>query len=261
MFVYVFTGFHKFFRHPVFFREKSQYSLVSSKKAQFCTSFCSRSSIGEAAKVSFVLNLFHYYCSVSNMVLLALIQIVVYVWSILTWPIYFLIYWPIGKTSRYNKNRSMRVDIQKDETTYRAFPLRCRTRDALMNHNDNINTMDKVLKYGAQKFGNKRCLGTRRILHEKQIEGPTGKMLNKLVMEPTYKWLTYQEVDQKSTYVGRGLQILGLKPRDKLVMYCDTKAEWMVTAMGCFKYNYTLGNTIYRLSQQVLVKNLEIAQN
>ena len=188
------------------------------------------------------------------MVLLALIQIVVYVWSILTWPIYFLIYWPIGKTSRYNKNRSMRVDIQKDETTYRAFPLRCRTRDALMNHNDNINTMDKVLKYGAQKFGNKRCLGTRRILHEKQIEGPTGKMLNKLVMEPTYKWLTYQEVDQKSTYVGRGLQILGLKPRDKLVMYCDTKAEWMVTAMGCFKYNYTLGTTIYRLSQQVLTK-------
>lgn len=137
------------------------------------------------------------------MVLLALIQIVIYVWSILTWPIYFLIYWPIGKTRRYHKNRSMRVDIQKDETTYRAFPMRCRTRDALMNHKDNINTMDKVLKYGTQKFANKKCLGTRRILMEKQIEGPTGKMLNKLVMEPTYKWLTYQEVDNKSTYVGR----------------------------------------------------------
>lgn len=45
----------------------------------------------------------------------------------------------------------------------------------------------------------------------------------------------------------RGLQILGLKPRDKLVMYCDTKAEWMVTAMGCFKYNYTLGTTTIQL--------------
>ena len=38
--------------------------------------------------------------------------------------------------------------------------------------------------------------------------------------------------------------MLGLKPKDKLVMYCDTKAEWMVTALGCFKFNYTMV-TIY----------------
>ena len=27
-------------------------------------------------------------------------------------------------------------------------------------------------------------------------------------------------------------------------MYCDTKAEWMVTALACFKFNYSLV-TIY----------------
>ena len=170
--------------------------VITSVSANFCPVF------QNLEEVPLVTTPFLHF-SVFNMVLLALIQIVIYVWSILTWPIYFLIYWPIGKTRRYHKNRSMRVDIQKDETTYRAFPMRCRTRDALMNHKDNINTMDKVLKYGTQKFANKKCLGTRRILMEKQIEGPTGKMLNKLVMEPTYKWLTYQEVDNKSTYVGR----------------------------------------------------------
>ena len=205
--------FREIFHHPIFFQEKSQCSestLALSQQLKNLSCCLMLHSIQDPKlerphpfQLSFLLTLIFHYSSVSNMVLLALIQFVIYVWSILTWPIYFLIYWPIGKTRRYNKNRSMRVDIQKDETTYRAFPLRCRTRDALMNHNDNINTMDKVLKYGAQKFGNKRCLGTRRILHEKQIEGPTGKMLNKLVMEPTYKWLTYQEVDQKSTYVGR----------------------------------------------------------
>ena len=139
------------------------------------------------------------------MVLLALIQIVVYIWSIITWPVYFLIYWPVGKTREFNKTRSQRIDIQKDEITYRAYSVRCPTRDALIKHEDNINTMDKVLKYGTQKFAAKKCLGTRRILQEKQIEGPSGKMLNKVVMEPNYKWLTYQEVDHKSTYVGRYL--------------------------------------------------------
>jgi len=35
-----------------------------------------------------------------------------------------------------------------------------------------------------------------------------------------------------------------MKAKDKLVMYCDTKAEWMITAMGCFKFNFSLV-TIY----------------
>lgn len=38
--------------------------------------------------------------------------------------------------------------------------------------------------------------------------------------------------------------MLGLKSGDKLVMYCDTKAEWFVTALGCFQFNFTLV-TIY----------------
>lgn len=47
-----------------------------------------------------------------------------------------------------------------------------------------------------------------------------------------------------NTTIYRGLQMLGMKSRDKLVMYCDTKAEWMITAVGCFKFNFTLV-TIY----------------
>ena len=35
-----------------------------------------------------------------------------------------------------------------------------------------------------------------------------------------------------------------MRPRDKLVIYCDTKEEWLVTALGCFKFNYTV-TTIY----------------
>ena len=35
-----------------------------------------------------------------------------------------------------------------------------------------------------------------------------------------------------------------MKARDKLVMYCDTKSEWMMTAIGCFKFNFSLV-TIY----------------
>ena len=54
--------------------------------------------------------------------------------------------------------------------------------------------------------------------------------------------LTISKIQNRHVY--RGLQMLGMKSRDKLVMYCDTKAEWMITAVGCFKFNFTLV-TIY----------------
>ena len=135
------------------------------------------------------------------MVVLTFIQILVYIWAFITWPIYFLIYRPWTKTRRFHRKRAQRIEIQKDEVIYRALPQRTRIRELLAN--DNINTMDKLLRIGFLKFSKKNCLGTRRILEEKKITAPNGKVLNKYVMEPQYKWLDYDHVDQKSTYIGR----------------------------------------------------------
>ncbi len=104
--------------------------------------------------------------------------------------------------------------------------------------------MDRAVKYIFEKHADKRCLGVRAILEEKKVPGPNGKEFTKLVQDTKYKWMSYTEVDQKATAIGRGLRLLGIQARDKLVMYCDTKAEWMITAIGCFKFNVTLV-TIY----------------
>jgi len=177
------------------------------------------------------------------MVLLLLIQLIVYTWSILTWPLYFLIYRPWTKTRKFHRKRAEQVGpVENDEVVYRTIPYNTRVRKQIID--ENLDTMDQVWNRGVLRHTTKRCLGTRRIIEEKKVPGPNDKKFTKLVMDPTFKWLNYNEVDQKSTYIGRGLQLMGLKPKDKLVMYCDTKAEWMVTALGCFKFNYTMV-TIY----------------
>ena len=63
--------------------------------------------------------------------------------------------------------------------------------------------MDKILKFATEKFAKNRCLGTRSIIEEKKVDGPNGKKFTKLVMEPSYKWQTYEEVYQNSTFIGR----------------------------------------------------------
>ena len=140
--------------------------------------------------------------------MLVVIQLLVYLWSLLTWPFYFLIYRPWTKTRRFHRKRAQQVGgaIDNDEVIYRAIPYNTRTRQSIIS--ENLNTMDKIWNHVVIKHSTRRCLGTRRIIEERKVPGPNEKMFKKLVMEPTYKWLNYNEVDQKSTYIGRLVTLL-----------------------------------------------------
>ncbi|PSN39553.1 Long-chain-fatty-acid--CoA ligase 3 [Blattella germanica] len=52
-----------------------------------------------------------------------------------------------------------------------------------------------------------------------------------------YKWKTFQEVEQLAGCFGRGLRILGQVPKANVVIFAETRAEWLIAAHGCFKQN------------------------
>ena len=60
-----------------------------------------------------------------------------------------------------------------------------------------------VWKFAAQQFAKKRCLGTRKIIEEKKVDGPNGKKFTKLIMDSQYQWTSYEDIYHQSTYVGR----------------------------------------------------------
>ena len=91
--------------------------------------------------------------------------------------------------------------VENDEVVYRTIPYNTRVRKQIID--ENLDTMDQVWNCGVLRHTNKRCLGTRRIIEEKKVPGPNDKTFTKLVLDPTFKWLNYNEVDQKSTYIGR----------------------------------------------------------
>lgn len=52
-----------------------------------------------------------------------------------------------------------------------------------------------------------------------------------------YQWLTFSELDARASAFGTGLRVLGQEPRQPVVIFAETRAEWMVAAHGCFKQN------------------------
>ena len=98
--------------------------------------------------------------------------------------------------------------VENDEVVYRTIPYHTRVRKQIID--ENLDTMDQVWNRGVLRHTTKRCLGTRRIIEEKKVPGPNDKKFTKLVMDPTFKWLNYNEVDQKSTYIGRLAKTISL---------------------------------------------------
>ena len=105
---------------------------------------------------------------------------------------------------------------------------------------ENLNTIAKVFDYSVKKYEEQDCLGTRKIIGIQQIvenddNSDDGKIFTKMILDNKYQWQSYREISQRVTNVSKGLTSIGLKATDKVLIYADTCAEWMITALACFK--------------------------
>jgi len=101
-----------------------------------------------------------------------------------------------------------------------------------------VNTLEKMFKFAALNYKNKKCLGTRQMLAEEDERQPDGKILKKYRMGG-YTWRTFDEVNVEASNFGKGLRELGVNPKDRIVVFAETRAEWMIAAHGLYKQNCT----------------------
>lgn len=106
-----------------------------------------------------------------------------------------------------------------------------------------IDTLEKMFKYVTKVHTTKKCLGTRDILSEEDEVQSNGRVFKKYRMGE-YKWRNFIETELQATYFGRGVREFGVQPRQKVVVFAETRAEWMIAAHGLFKQSCTIV-TIY----------------
>eukprot|EP00092_Neocalanus_flemingeri_P024572 GFUD01026650.1.p1 GENE.GFUD01026650.1~~GFUD01026650.1.p1 ORF type:complete len:727 (-),score=160.71 GFUD01026650.1:215-2395(-) len=180
--------------------------------------------------------------------LVGLINVFLFIWDVVTYPVYAILQKPWREVSRIERTRARIVAHQSNEITIRAVPMVNKTRDEMKAYPEEINpkeinTMDRLFNFSSKKFGRKSCLGTREVLGETEEEQPDGKVFTKLQLG-NYSWLTYCDLNTKADHLGKGLRELGVKPRDNIVLYANTCADWMASAVAAFKHSLAVV-TIY----------------
>eukprot|EP00095_Tigriopus_kingsejongensis_P000185 maker-scaffold41_size498431-snap-gene-0.11 protein:Tk00185 transcript:maker-scaffold41_size498431-snap-gene-0.11-mRNA-1 annotation:"Long-chain-fatty-acid--CoA ligase " len=165
------------------------------------------------------------------------LQTLVFVYDLLTYPLYYAVQRPWRRVRAGGRMRAETVSQSEAELHIRPLPKRCPSLDTFQAAG--ITTMLECFEFCVQMHSHRRMVGTRHLLGETDEEQPNGKVFQKWEMGD-YHWKSYVEVDEMSSHFGKGLRDLGLAPRSNIAIFAETKAEWLMCAMGCFKQCFPL---------------------
>ncbi|XP_034453583.1 long-chain-fatty-acid--CoA ligase 4 [Hippoglossus hippoglossus] len=189
--------------------------------------------------------------SVLQSILLFPIHLVVWLYSVLSFlPWYYM------TSAGERKSLSSRVKARSTSGLAEG-PYRCVDQFECLAKEDlpGKDTLDKLFDHAVQRFGEADCLGTREILSEENEIQPTGKVFKKLILGG-YKWLSYSEMDSVVSRFGSGLAALGQQPKSTIAIFCETRAEWMITAQTCFRRNFPLVTFYATLGEEAIAFGL-----
>jgi|TARA_B110000008_G_scaffold267018_2_gene293763 long-subunit acyl-CoA synthetase (AMP-forming) len=105
-------------------------------------------------------------------------------------------------------------------------------------------TVHEVFEYAVKRHASRPALGERDVEETTKTTTSDGREVEKLRLGG-YKWMTFREASERVSAIASGLvDLAGLKPQDKVIIYADTKRDWQLTAQACFRMNLTVV-TIY----------------
>ncbi|NP_001090679.1 long-chain-fatty-acid--CoA ligase 3 [Xenopus tropicalis] len=170
-----------------------------------------------------------------NPVLLYLLHFFMWLYGVVTFVPWFLLSGARDRQARASRVKAKSV-ADKPESAYRSVDSFHSLASSLYTGCD---TLDKVFKHGTELFKHKDCLGTREVLSEEDEVQPNGKVFKKVILG-RYNWMSYEEAYLFASQFGSGLAALGQKPRSNIAIFCETRAEWIISAQACFMYNFPL---------------------
>ncbi|TRY71515.1 hypothetical protein TCAL_00221 [Tigriopus californicus] len=182
-----------------------------------------------------------------------LIQTVVFMYDFLTYPLYYAVQAPWQRVRAGQRVRAHIAHRSEAEIHVRPVEKTCPSLEVFQRAG--IRTMLECFEFAVASHSHKRMVGTRKLIRETDEEQPNGKMFKKWEMGD-YEWKSYVEVDQISSQFGKGLREMGLRPRDNIAIFAETKAEWLMCAMGCFKHNFPLVTLYANLGEEAISHGL-----
>jgi long-chain acyl-CoA synthetase len=107
------------------------------------------------------------------------------------------------------------------------------SHDLLKVDDPNANIYDEFAS-NYKKFVDVKTLGVREVISIDDEVQPNGKVFKKFSLGD-YKWTSYEEVYERINNISNGLLKIGLKSDQNVVLFAETRPEWLMSAFACFR--------------------------
>jgi long-subunit acyl-CoA synthetase (AMP-forming) len=75
-----------------------------------------------------------------------------------------------------------------------------------------------------------------------------------------YKFTTYRESCARIDAIGRGLLSIGAKQGDRILIFAETRPEWLLTAFAAFRHGLTLVTLYSTLGEEAVKHGIKESQ-
>lgn len=161
------------------------------------------------------------------MILEFLFRLFVSIYDLFTLPIYIIVQRPWVRVRKQNIIWAGPLSSQIGSPMVRYTP------DVTRSHFKGKDTIDALFRNSVAQYNANPCFGTRVCTKEK-LEDVDGKRMVRYDLGE-YKWISYKEADATVDRIAGGLTALGLEPHSRLVIFAETRVEWMLSALACFR--------------------------
>uniref|UniRef100_A0A0K0G178 long-chain-fatty-acid--CoA ligase n=1 Tax=Strongyloides venezuelensis TaxID=75913 RepID=A0A0K0G178_STRVS len=116
---------------------------------------------------------------------------------------------------------------------------------------DECDTVAKVWNRAVKKYTKKPAMGTRtveEVINEKQSDG---RDFQKIRQGP-YEYITFEECDEIVKNIEKGFKKLGVNKGSRVIIYAETRKEWLLTALACFRYGLPIVTVYATLGEEAV---------
>ncbi|VDP16412.1 unnamed protein product [Soboliphyme baturini] len=125
---------------------------------------------------------------------------------------------------------------------------------------DDVDTIDRLWERSVMSFTKNPCMGVREVLSVEREKQPNGKIYEKMNLGK-YIWYSYEEVDEMVQHISSGLITFGHKPGVNLIIFAETQAKWMITALACVKDRIPVVTVYSTLGEAAIIRAVNQTQS
>ncbi|KAH9572027.1 hypothetical protein CY35_02G125100 [Sphagnum magellanicum] len=120
---------------------------------------------------------------------------------------------------------------------------------------EGASTLAFLFEQACRQYSGNHFLGARELIKQETEVSKDGKSFEKLTLGK-YNWVTYGQALQRVTNFASGLVAIGHQKGERVALFSETRAEWMLALQACFRRSAPVVTIYASLGEDALAYSL-----